>query len=188
MWDPATNTVDEANKIDSFLDPNDPCPEETAEKERVATHVLHGKTRCWSSIDSARSVYNLRKANNTYFNAHPDEAQKNLTATEYIELRQVVAVGTQIADVERFLEGAFCSLLRFAPPAHAPRRSLARLLARSRARARARTHARTLARSRSLILFLLNVVKRSLARARARSRRSPATSPRRHVEVLRLRC
>ena len=50
-------------------------------------------------------MFNLRKANNVYFNEHPEEAGKNLTASEYIDLQQVCGVGQMIADAERYVEG-----------------------------------------------------------------------------------
>ena len=65
LWDPATNTADEANKIDSFLDPNDPCPEETAEKERVATHVTARRGAGRRSTRRARSTTCARRTTRT---------------------------------------------------------------------------------------------------------------------------
>lgn len=55
-------------------------------------------------MDSAASVFELRVANNAYFDEFIEESHVNLTPHEYKDLQCLLGVTFEITDVERYIE------------------------------------------------------------------------------------
>lgn len=118
LWDAdvQAEAARDDNSTNEFLDPMVENPEEFHGMERVIKHVVHGKTRCWSTVDSAASIFELRLANNQYFDEFVDESHMNLTPSEYKDLQCMLGVAFEITDVERYVEVSCCCVCTCANP------------------------------------------------------------------------
>ena len=103
-----------AELTDLFLDTDVEQPELEQQSTKLHRRIVHGKTRCWSAVDSAASILMTREANNEFFTmeANLEDSAYNLTPSEYQAMYQIVGIATDIVDVERYVEGsqygAFC--------------------------------------------------------------------------------
>ena len=113
LWDEAVQAQAEADgtSANAFLDVSVENPEELEGMERVSKHIVHGKTRCWSAVDSAASVFELRLANNAYVDEFADESHMNLTPHEHKDLQCILGVAFEITDVERYIEVRSASVI-----------------------------------------------------------------------------
>lgn len=107
MPDMTLHTQDAPDKTpgDEFLNVDVDDPEGAAATERTHAHIVHCNTRCWSSVNSAESVFNLRAANNLYFEKHPADAEVNLLPLEYIALSHILGITLNVVEVQMYIEG-----------------------------------------------------------------------------------
>jgi len=100
-----TTEVPAKSDGDEFLDVEEDSPEDAAASQRTHAHVVHVKTRCWSAVDSIEMLFNLREANNKYFEKFTEDAQMNLSQSEYIAVSHMLGVYLNVVEVQRYIEG-----------------------------------------------------------------------------------
>ena len=99
---------EEEDACDSFLDVDVDQSETDEACAKMYRHVVHGKTRCWSTVDSAASILHTREANSEFFALEENlaDAEYNLSPAEYQAMNQIIGIATDIVDVERYVEGS----------------------------------------------------------------------------------
>ena len=92
---------------DSFTDVDIEDIAAHADDKKLWRHIVHGKTRCWSTVDSAESILCTRASNDAFFlkRENMSDAAYNLSPSEYLALPQIIGIMSDVVDVERYIEG-----------------------------------------------------------------------------------
>ena len=90
---------------DSFMDVDIDDIAAHADDKHFWWHIAHGKTQCWSTVDSAESIVCTRAANGAFFCKRENipDANCNLSPSEYLALSQIVGILSDLVDVERYI-------------------------------------------------------------------------------------